>query len=183
MTTEFHKRFLSYSEEELFNIVLNPSDFQLDAVLEAKQIIFDKNWTRDFNERLAALNKKIAKEQEQIEQEIEEKAEYYKNVLVIKNDGNSFQIRIADIPKFEAELNDKGIEFFREDKNIGVQLDNYPSQTYFFKNEDIAVVDEISKNIGLITAPYTDIKPFFRFEIKVILIVVVVIIVLILLFR
>ena len=183
MKTQFYERYKDYSKDELIKIVLTPNDFQPDAVITARQIIAEKNWTSELKKHLEEQNKKNIEEAELFEQEIKEKAEYYKNVLEFKNDNNSFQVRIADIPKFEAKLGAKGIEFFREDKNIGVQLDSYPTQTYFFKNEDVEQVDEITKKIGLVTAPYSDIKPFFKFEIKVLLIAVALTILLIILFK
>ncbi|MES2838263.1 MAG: hypothetical protein V4667_12110 [Bacteroidota bacterium] len=183
MTTQFNDRFKNYNQEELFKIVLTPADFQADAVSAARQLIAEKNWTDDLNKRIEAENKKYIEEQELLQQEIREKAEYYKDVVEFKNDNYSFQVRIADIPKFESALCDKEIDFFREDKNIGVQLDNYPTQTYFFRNEDVEKVDEITKNLGLVTAPYSDIQPFFKFEIKVLLIVVALIILLFILLK
>jgi hypothetical protein len=181
MTTQFYDRYQKYSQEELFKIVLTPDDFQADAVIVARQIILEKNWTTDFNKRLDEENKKNIEEEELLDLDTKEKAEYYKNVVEFKNDNNSFQVRIADIPKFEATLSNEGIEFLREDKNIGIQLDSYPTQTYFFKNANVEQVDTIVKKLGLTTAPYSDIKPFFKFEIKVLLIVVALTILLIVL--
>jgi len=172
MKTQFYDRYIDYSKDELFKIILAPDDFQQDAVSTAQQIIAEKNWTSELNKRLEEQNKKNIEDTAHLEQEIEEKAEYYRNVVEFKKDNNSFQVRIADIPKFEAKLEAKKIKFFREDKNIGVQLDSYPTQSYFFKNEDVKKVDEITKNLRLVTSPYSDNKPFFKFEIKVLLIVV-----------
>ncbi|MBU2555302.1 MAG: hypothetical protein KKF98_12670 [Bacteroidetes bacterium] len=183
MKTQFYERYKNYSKDELIKIILTPKDFQPEAVITARQIIAEKNWTSELNNRIEELNRKNLEDAELFEQEIKEKAEYYKNVLEFKHDNNSFQVRIADIPKFEAKLGAEGIQFFREDKNIGVQLDSYPTQTYFFKSEDVEEVDEITKKLGLITAPYADIKPFFKFEIKVLLIAVVVTVLLIILFK
>lgn len=178
MTSQFYNRFKNYSKEELFRIVLTPEEFQPDAIITAKQIINEYGWTNDLDILLKEKQTKDLEEENLLNQDIKEKAEYYKNVVAFKNDNYSFQVRIADIPKFEAALYEKGIEFFREDKYIGVQLDIYPTQTYFFKKKDAAKVDEITKNIGLITAPYTDIKPFFKFEVKVVLIAITLIILL-----
>lgn len=182
-TPFFYDTYKNYTQDELFKIVLSPDDFQPEAIIAARQIIAEKNWTNNLKKRLEEVNKEEIIEQEIYEQEIKEKAEYYKNVVEFKNDGNSFAVRIADIPKFESALNDNGIEFFREDKNIGVQLDSYPTQTYFFRNEDIEQVDEITKNLSLVTAPYTDIRPFWGFEIKVVLIVIALTLLVLLFFK
>lgn len=182
-TQFFYDTFKNYNQDELFNIVLAPEDFQSEAVIVARQIVSEKNWTNDLKKRLEEAKKTDIIEQEIYEQEIKEKAEYYKNVLEFKNDRNSFEVRIADIPKFEAALNDNGIAFFREDKNIGAQLDSYPTQTYFFRNENTEQVDEITKNFSLVTEPYADIKPFFGFEIKVVLVVIALTLLLLLFFK
>lgn len=184
MQTQFYyDTYKNYNQDELFNIVLTPDDFQPDAVKAARQIIAEKKWSNDLKKRLEAVNKEEIIEQNNYEQEIKEKAEYYKNVVEFKNEGNSFEVKIADIPKFESALAENGIEFFREDKNIGVQLDSYPTQTYFFRNEDVEKVDEITKNLSLVTAPYTDIRPFFGFEIKVVLVVIALTLLLLLFFK
>lgn len=183
MTKYFYNRFKNYNQEELFKIVFAPDDYQPEAVNAARQLITEKNLTNDFNKRLEEQNKKNIEEEELLQQEISEKAEYYKSVVEFKNDNNSFQVRIADIPKFEGALGAEGIDFFREDKNIGVQLDSYPTQTYFIRNEDAEKVDEIVKGLGLVTLPYSDIKPFFNFQIKVLLIVVALTILLVLLLK
>ncbi|MEO8146977.1 MAG: hypothetical protein ABI723_05030 [Bacteroidia bacterium] len=183
MTTKFYDTYKSFNKDELFKIVLSPDDYQPDAVIAAKQIIAERKWTDDLNKKLEERDQKETEEEKFYEQEVKEKAAYYKNVVEFKNQDNSFQVRIADIPKFEALLSRRNIEFYREDKNVGVQLDTYPTQTYFFKSKDAKAVDKITKDLGLVTAPYTDIKPFFGFEIKVTLIVIAVILLLIVLFN
>lgn len=183
MTTQFYSRFKDYSQEQLFNMVLNADDYQAEALTVARQIIKEKGWTNDLDKQIEEINKKKLEEEDIEQQEIIEKAEYYKNIVKFKNDNNSFQIRIADIPRFEGVLVKEGIEFFREDKNIGVQLDSYPTQTYFFLNKDVERVDEISKKLRLVTAPYNDIKPFIKFEIKVLFIAILFTILLIILLK
>jgi hypothetical protein len=171
MKNAFYDKYLNFKKEELIKIVLTPSDYQHSAVIAARQVIEEKKWTDDLENEIEVKQKKDKAENEQYEQDIVEKAEYYKNIVEYKNQENSFQVRIADVPKFEGALEEKGIEFYREDKNIGVQIDTYPTQTYYFKDENFNAVDEISRNLKLVTTPYTDIKPFFGFEMKVLLIV------------
>ena len=182
MATQFYNKYKDLSKEKLIEIILSPADYQPEAISVAKQIIIEKGWENDLQEKIKENNIKNIKEEELVERDIKEKAEYYKNAVEFKNQGNFFQVRIADIPKFEASLIINNIEFFRENKNLGAQLDVYPTQTYFFKNNDIEVVDKISKEIGLVATPYADIKPFFRFEVIVLLIVIAVVISFILLF-
>jgi hypothetical protein len=183
METPFDEVYQTYSKDELFAIVQNQNDYQAEAVYAAQQMIKKKNWTTDFNNYKEEINKKLEAEQALYEQDIIEKAEYYKNVVEYKNQHNAFEIKIADIPTFESALNNNQIKFFREDKNIGAQLDTYPTQTYYFKNEDTQQVDEIVQRLSIVTAPYTDIKPFFGFEMKVVAVVIVVTIILVLLLK
>jgi len=176
MATQFYDTYQSYSKDELFKIVLTPDDYQPAAVIAAIQVITEKNWKEE-------LDKRLEEKREQDEEDIKEKAEYYKKAVEFQEQHNSIQITTSNIPKFEFALAEKGIEFFREDKNVGIQLDYYPTQTYYFKDQDVEAVDKITKDLGLVAAPYTDIKPFFGFEMKVIVIALVVILLLYLLFK
>jgi hypothetical protein len=169
---EFYERFKSFGKEELMTIILNPADYQHDAVTAARQVIIDNRWTDELNQRLEELEKKQEEEQTAFEQEVIEKADYYRKVVEIKNERNSFFIRISHIPEFEAILAQRNIEFFREDKHIGPVIDTYPTQQYFFKHENVAEVDQIVRELGLITAPYYDIKPGFRVEIIIVVIAI-----------
>lgn len=109
--TQFYERYKNYSQDELFRIVLSPEDFQPDAVITAQQIITENRWTDELNKQLEEKNRKNIEEEELRQQEIKEKAAYYKNIVEFKNDNNSFQVRTADIPKFEAKLRAKKIKF------------------------------------------------------------------------
>lgn len=179
MTTFLYEKFKYYNQEILFEMGFNSKNYKPEILEVVKQIIAERGLTEIFEKELDEINKKRKEEEEQYDEKIEEKANYYKNVVEFRNDGNSFQIRIADIPRFEAALNEQEIEFFREDKHIGIQLDTYPTQTYFFRNKDIQQVERITKELELNTAPYADISPFIRFEIIVIIIVVFAILLLI----
>lgn len=163
MHTKYYERFQTYPAEKLFNVILNPPDFQDEAVETAKRIVEEKNWVEALNIQLEEKNK-LELIADAIEtEEIENKAAYYNEILDYQTNGFSFEVRIADFAKLEGALIEREIEFYRADKNIGVQLDTYPTQTYYFKNKDKLVVDELTKEIGLLTLPYADIKPFFFF--------------------
>jgi predicted nuclease with TOPRIM domain len=179
MTGSLYEKFKYYNQEKLFVIGFNPENYKPEIVQIAKQIIAERGWKDIFERELEEIKKQRKEAEDHYEEDIKEKAEYYKNVVEFKNEGNSFQVRITDIPNFEAALNACEIEFHREDKHIGVQLDSYPTQTYFFRDQDIRKVDDITKELQINTAPYADIRPFVRFEIKVIVIVIIIIILLI----
>lgn len=179
---DLYDTYKDLPKEKLFKILLSPGDYQPDALAVARQVLSDKNWTADLEQEIE--RRKQEEEQIRLEQEEEviEKAAYYKNVVEYKSHRNAFQIRIPDMPRFEIALTERNIEYFREDKHIGVQLDNYPTQTYYFKNEDAAQVDQLVKELQLITAPYTDYKPFFKFELKAIAAAIVIIFLVLLIF-
>ncbi|MFH0893443.1 MAG: hypothetical protein V2A54_03315 [Bacteroidota bacterium] len=174
MEDELYNRYKEYSKNQIFDILKNQNDYQDDAIRTAKRILREKNWTEEYES-------KQIKEQHEYEEEIAEKAEYYKKAADFQKDNYYFNIRTSDMPKLEAALLNNGIDFYREPKHVGVQLDSYPTEKYYFKREDAETVDQICIELELVTAPYTDYKPFFKMELKV-LIVVVVVIVLLLLF-
>src|SRR5436190_12538188 len=130
MTTSLYELYNSYEKQELFKILLSPEDYQAQAIEISKRILKEKDWTTEF--------KKVrTKNKEQLRKEIEEKAGYYRKAVDFQEQKNSFQVRIADVPKLEGALIENNIDFFREDKNVGVQLDSYPTQTYYFKDADL----------------------------------------------
>lgn len=46
---QFYDKFITYSQEELFNIILFPNNFQANAVKTAMQIVTDKKWEDQLN--------------------------------------------------------------------------------------------------------------------------------------
>lgn len=174
--TNFKTHFSAFTNEKLFNILLYPKDYQPQAIEAARAIVKE----RGLEDELNALLKKQTEEQEIQEQQefndVVEKAKYYKDLVEWRETGVSFNIRIFDIPRFESQLAEQEIIFHREDKHVGAQLDTYPTQMYYFRQEDAERVDELVKKLELITAPYTDIKPFFKFGIVVTIIVVLIVI-------
>lgn len=170
MFTDFYSVYKEFSKEQLLNILSSPENYQPEAIEAAKTIISERGWNNDLQQRKNEIATEEALEELQEEEEIRGNAAYYKNAVSYKTHRNSFQIRITDIPRFEAALEEQNISFFREDKNIGAQLDTYPTQTYYFKDEDTDAVDQICKSLSLITAPYADAKPFFFKELGMLVI-------------
>ena len=183
MTPSLYERYNSYEKQELFKILLRPEDYQKEAVETAKRIVKEKDWTGEYEKILAENNAIIEKQEQELQKEVEEKAAFYKKAVEFHEQRNSFQVRTSDMAKFEGALIQNNIDFYREDKHVGVQLDSYPTQTYYFKDKDIKEVDRVTKEIGLRAATYLDPQPFFRFELKVLIIVLIVIAVIFALLR
>lgn len=173
MNNEFYQKYQVYSKEQIFDILKNKDSYQPASVSAAEQILIEKKWKLELSEIMEH-------EEEVYEKEVAERAEHYKNAVEFKNDQNTFSIKTSEVPKFESSLYEFGIEFYREDKHVGVQLDSFPTETYYFKNKDVDAVDKICIDLKLVTTPYADIKPFFKFELKAIIIVVVIFVILLL---
>ncbi len=167
MSPELYERYQAYSKKQLFDILINKEDYQPDAVKAAERVVKENNWEEDFAELINEL-------EQEYQAGIEEKAAYYKKAVEFKKDRISFEIKPSDIPKFEATLIKHDIEFFREDKYVGTQLDSYPTERYYFKKEDSKTVDKICIDLKLITLPHVDVKPFWSMELKVTIIVILV---------
>jgi hypothetical protein len=170
MENSFYALYQKLRKEELIQIVVSVSDYQPDAIEAAKKVIAERKWTSDLQAALNRENLRIEEEKELYENELLEKAEYYQNAVRFKKENNRLEVRIGDIPKFEGALYEADIKFFREDKNPGLYLEHYPTQTYFFKNEDAADVDKIAMALGMVSNPHMDIKPFWKPEMKLYLI-------------
>ncbi len=170
---DFYKRFISFDDETLFKIVMTPEEYNTQAIETARKIIKERGLQEELLVQLKeqAVTKELQEQRDY--EEIVEKSGYYTQVVEFKNSGVSFDIRVSDIPKFESELIDQGIEFHREDKHIGAQLDAYPTQMYYFKKSDGDAVDQIVKRIELITTPHLYHNHYFKFEIVAIVLAIV----------
>lgn len=161
-------RYKEYSDNKIIEIIIQKDNYQKEAVDIALEIIKERNLDKELDKVL----QKNEIENEKLEQA---KFEQYEKVKDI-NLSNRINVKIADVAKFEGELVKQNINFYREDKNIGGGLELYPSQNYFFSDEDFLNADKACVNLGL-TDAYQDIKPYFRFELKILLIVAALIIV------
>ena len=166
MNSQFYDLYKSYNQKELFDVLLHANDYQPEAVASALQLVKEKGWSDHYQKLIDEKKQQDEKAVKEEQTENLEKAEYYRKAVLIKTQNNSFEVRIGEIPKFEARLAELNVDYFREDKNIGTQLDVYPTQTYYFKNEDVELVDKVCKEVGVTAAPYLDPRLFFFPELK-----------------
>jgi hypothetical protein len=173
MTSPIYKRYNTYEKEQLFEILLHYEDYQPEAIEIAKKIVKEKKWDSEYSELLDKFRLENEQKELQLQNEYLEQRDKYKKAVEFQEEKNSFQVRTSDIPRVEGALIENEIDFYREDKHVGVQLDSYPTQTYYFKTTDLSKVDKITKDLKLRAAAYTDPQPFFRFEIKVLILVLI----------
>ena len=160
MSDDFYLKFKAYSKDQIFYVLELKNEFQPEAVKAATRILFENQWETEFAESIIEKEKAFQKE-------VEEKADYYRKAVEFQKERNFVNIRPGDIPRFEASLIENNIEFYREDKNIGPLLERYPTEKYYFKEKDAAVVDKICIDLQVAALPYADDKPFFSFHLKV----------------
>lgn len=160
----FYDTYKNYSKEELFGIIINQKDYQPEAIKAAMHLIENKKWSDELAIFVEEMNKNREEKEEILNQEIVEKAAYYKRWVELREENNHIEINIGDVPKFEGELNILGIEYFKEEKNIGTLDNKYVIQRYFFKSEDIEAVNELTKKLQLITGIHSNNEKLFKYE-------------------
>ncbi len=164
---KLYDRYNEYSDEKMIEIILEKDNYQKEAVDTALKIISERGIEDKLNQELEI----IKNENDKIEQEQFEQIEKLKNI----NLKNVINVKLGDAANFEGELSRHGINYHRLDKNLGGGVELYPSINYYFSNKDFMRADKICIELGL-TDAYQDIKPFFKFEMKVFLIILIIVI-------
>jgi hypothetical protein len=173
MSSEFYDLYKSYDQQELFEILLNPDGYQPEAIECAKQILREKRWSADYQKALE-IKKAEQDKADKVEQEdILEKADYYKRAVEIKMQHNAYSVLLGDTSKFEAKLSELNIEYFTDSQSDILQPLTTDYQTYYFKNEDIATVDSIYKELNISSAVFNVEKKAFDFEVRLLFFIVI----------
>ena len=172
MSSEFYNLYNSYGQQELFEVLLNPTDYQPEAMECAMQVLIEKKRVEDYQKISDSKKAEQEKESEQQEQDTIEKAEYYRKAVQIKMQRYSYSVLLSDTSKFEAKLAELNIEYFIEGQTDVLQLSATSSQTYYFKKEDTDTVDRVYKELGISSNSFNVQKAEFNMQIKLIGVIV-----------
>jgi len=154
MSSEFYDLYNSFEQPELFDVLLNPDNYQPEAVECAKQVLREKRWT-DAYSKVYAEKKVEQRQQDEEEQTNNVKlAEYYRKAVDIKMQHHRYSVLHGDGDRFEERLAALNIEYFKEDPTLSRLNFNPEYQAYYFKTNDIDAVDEIGKELGIFSAAY-----------------------------
>lgn len=82
MISPYYKTFSSYSKEQLLDILSKENDYQPEAVETARNIAAHNGWLHEIEESIAAKEKNY-------EEEIENKAAYYRKAVEFENENNN----------------------------------------------------------------------------------------------
>jgi hypothetical protein len=148
--SEFYDLYKTYSRHELFAVLLNHNDYQPEAIEAAKLVVIENNWTDDFMKALQSQTETQAKEQLKKEAVGKEEAAYYDKAVRIRSQQNMYIIGMGDTARFEDELNNAGIEFFKDEASP-MSRGSYPRSIAYYVNEsDVTKVDEIFTKKGFV---------------------------------
>ena len=150
MAKQFYELYNTFDKQELFDIIINAADYQPEAVECAIQVMHEKRWDNDYRRLLQAQEEQSKIKEEEEQEEILIKAEFYRKEIEIKMQHNGYSFRPASddlLQKFLEALADKGIEYFQESEYSVLKFN--ASSEYYFRNEDVAEVDALCKEIGL----------------------------------
>ena len=171
----FYPLFMHYKPKQLFEVVVNNADFEKDAVDAALYLI---------NEQGLQSSLELAKQRraEKLEKEIQskiiveqEKEEHLQNVAAFQEDGIVFSVPLGDVKQFEDRVSQEGIEFYRNDKLEGFDVDTAPTQSYYFNKKYAAEINVIVREIEMTKVIPNEKKSIKHMEIYVLIGVVIMI--------
>ena len=154
MSSAFYKLYSGYSKQELFEVLLQPEDYQREAIDCAVQILVEKKWADEYDklcEEHNAEQEKLADEENANNAKL---AEYYRKAVDIKMQNHGYNVLHGDTDRFEERLDALNIDYFKEDSSLSRLNFNPEYQPYYFKTEDIDAVDEIGKDLGIFSKAY-----------------------------
>ena len=163
----FYEKYIDYSKEQIFEILCNKDEYQQDAVKAATYYLRKNGWETE-------LDKLLAREQQEYETEVAEKAEYYSKEVEFRKDNNYYFIRPTEADAFEARLTEENIEYFKMDSNTDLFKIPYPAVVYYFRNKDTDAADKLCVELGLEAHINPDTKPLMKMELIVMGIVVII---------
>ena len=150
MENQFYELYNTFDKQELFDVIIHAADYQPEAVECAMQVMREKRWSNDYSELLQAQSEQLKEKEQEEQQDILLKAEFYRKEVEIKMQNNGYSIRGTEdgmLARFIEALADKDIEYFQESEYSVLKFN--PSNEYYFKNEDVAEVDALCKELGI----------------------------------
>ena len=117
-------------------------------------MIIEKGWKSELDKAVEERNKKKQEEQEQFEQDVIDKAEYYKNYVEFKTEGIAFFVNKDFTVQFEDLMIENDIEFYIYDYQSESKFEDYAdynnyqnNQKYYIRRTDYEKVNELAKGL------------------------------------
>ncbi len=116
---EFYDTFINFNKEQLFEMALKSESFEPEAISTAKQIIEDKNWTKELNILLDIEVEKNTETKARLIKEIEVKAEYYKKAVRLKKKITiAFRLEFLIFQNLKLPLKSMELSFLEKTKTL-----------------------------------------------------------------
>jgi hypothetical protein len=173
MNSSFYDLYNSYNQQELFEVLLHPEDYQREAIDCATQILVEKKWADEYDKVCEEKKTEQEKQTEEEEANNLKMAEYYRKAVDIKMQHNGYKVLLADTEKFEERLAALNIDYFKEDPTLSRQAFNPDFHYYYFKAEDVVAVDAIGKELGIFSNAYENTKAQDRAQWKFLAVILI----------
>ncbi len=145
----FYPLFMHYKPKQLFEVVVNDADFEKDAVDAALFLINEQSLQSSLQLALKRHQEKIEKQKQEYIDVEKEKHEHLQNVAAYQEEGIVFSVPLGDVKHFEDRIAEEGIDFYRNDKLDGFDVDSAPTQNYYFNKKFAAEVHVIVREIEM----------------------------------
>jgi hypothetical protein len=166
---------MHYKPKELFEVIVNGSDYELDAVEAANQLILEQGLQNSLQVVLDRHNQKLKKKEKEKFDIVREKEEHLKSVTNYKDNGVVYSVPLYDVKVFEDRLMSEGIEYYRNDKINEFEIEQAPTQNYYFNKKYVDEVNMIVNEIEMAKEPVAAKKVVKHIEVYILVGVVVVI--------
>jgi hypothetical protein len=145
----FYPLFMHYKPKQLYEVVVNNTDFEAEAVDAAMFLINEQGLLGGLEIAQKKFQEKKIRAKEEKEIEKQQKEEHLQKVSTYQEDGVVFGVPLGDVKQFEDKLSEAGIEFYRNDSLEGFEVDSAPTQNYYFGKKYLKEVNLIVKEIEL----------------------------------
>ncbi len=171
----FYPLFMHYKPKQLYEVVVNDTDFEKDAVAAAMFLIEEQSLQGGLKMAMERNLQKIQREEQERINVQKEKEEHLQNVAAFQEEGIVFSVPLGDVKQFEDRIAAEGIEFYRNDKLESFDVDSAPTQSYYFNKRYAAEVNVIVREIEMSKIIPNEKKSIKHLEIYVLVGVVIMI--------